>query len=106
MTWTYTFHRFTNRAAFDAVYDAAGFKRLTGATIPLGMNGRMAPPETVVFDVCETLHDPAEYNSQGVMTKPAVALTGFHVNVAWTGEMPSAFKASEVFPTVTRRVFA
>jgi hypothetical protein len=97
MIWTYTYHRFANRAAFDAAYDATGFERV---------DGEIAPPTTVALDVIGTLPDPAEYNLQGVMTKPAVALTGFHVNVAWTGEMPSAFKASQIFPTAPRRVFA
>lgn len=106
MNWLYTYHRFPNRAAFEAAYDAAGFKRFTSGMILPGMNGRMTPPETVVFDVCETLYDPAEYNLQGVVTKPAVALTGFHVNAAWAGEMPAAFKASQISPSVPRRVFA
>ena len=97
MTWTYTFHRFTNRAAFDAAYDAAGFAR---------EDGQIAPPETVALDVCGTLHDPAQYNAQSVMTKPPAALQGYHVNAAWAGEVPDAFKASLVVPTAPRRVFA
>jgi hypothetical protein len=97
MTWTYTFHRFTNRAAFDAVYDAAGFAR---------EDGQIAPPETVALDVIGTLHDPAEYTADGVMTKPPAALIGFHVNAAWAGQVPDAFKASLVVPTPPRRVFA
>jgi hypothetical protein len=97
MTWTYTFHRFTNRAAFDAAYDAAGFAR---------EGGQIAPPETVALDVIGTLYDPAEYTPQGVMTKPPAALSGFHVNAAWSGGMPDAFKASLVVPTAPRRVFA
>ena len=106
MNWTYTYHRFPDRVAFEAAYDAAGFKRFTGSTIWPSMNGRMAPPETVFFDVCETIYDPAEYNAQGNVTKTAVALTGFHVNAAWAGEMPDTFKASQIFPTAPRRRFA
>jgi hypothetical protein len=97
MTWTYTFHRFTNRAAFDATYDVAGLPR---------EDGQIAPPETVALDVIGTLHDRAEYNAEGVMTKPPAALSGFHVNAAWAGEVPDAFKASLVVPTAPRRVFA
>ena len=97
MIWTYTFHRFTNRAAFDAAYDAAGLPR---------EDGQIAPPETVALDVIGTLYDPAEYNPQGVMTKPPVVLSGFHVNAAWAGEVPGAFKASLITPSTPRRVFA
>jgi hypothetical protein len=97
MTWTYTFHRFTNRATFDAAYDAAGFAR---------EDGQIAPPETVALDVIGTLHDPAQYNPQGAMTKPPAALSGFHVNAAWVGEVPDAFKVSLIVPTAPRRVFA
>jgi hypothetical protein len=97
MTWTYTFHRFANRAAFDDAYDAAGFAR---------EDGQIAPPETVALDVCGTLYNPEEYNAQGVMTKPSTALSGYHVNAAWAGEVPDAFKASVVVPTAPRRVFA
>jgi hypothetical protein len=97
MTWTYTYHRFTNRAAFDAAYDAAGLPR---------ENGQIAPPETVALDVIGALHDPAEFNALGIMIKLPVLLTGFHVNAAWSGEMLDAFKASLIVPTAPRRVFA
>ena len=97
MNWTYTYHRFTNRAAFEAAYDATGFKRV---------NDEIAPPETVALDVIGELYDPAEYTHEGDVRKPSVALTGFHVNAAWAGEMPDAFRASQIVPTAPRRRFA
>ncbi len=97
MTWTYTFHRFANRAAFDAAYDAAGLPR---------ENGQIAPPETVALDVIGALHDPAEFNALGIVIKLPVLLTGFHVNAAWSGEVPAPFRASRISPATPRRVFA
>jgi hypothetical protein len=97
MTWTYTFHRFTNRAEFEAAYDAAGLPRIAG---------EIAPPETVALDVCGTLYNPAEYNAEGVMTNPPTALQGYHVNAAWSGQVPDTFKASLIIPASPRRVFA
>ena len=97
MIWTYTYHRFTNRAAFDAAYDAAGFAR---------ENGQIAPPETVALDVIGPMWTGGEYDSQGNVTKPPVLAPGYHVNAAWSGEMPDAFKASLIIPASPRRVFA
>ncbi len=97
MTWTYTFHRFANRQAFDAAYDAAGLPRV---------NGQIAPPETVALDVFGALHDPAEFNALGIVIKLPVLLTGFHVNAAWSGEVPAPFRASRISPATPRRVFA
>ena len=97
MTWTYTFHRFTNRAAFDAAYDAAGFAR---------EGNQIAPPEAVTLDVIGAMWTGGEYDSQGNVTKPPALAQGYHVNAAWSGEMPDAFKASLIIPASPRRVFA
>ena len=97
MTWTYTYHRFANRQAFDAAYDAAGLPRV---------DGQIAPPETVALDVIGALHDPAEFNAFGIMIKAPVLLTGFHVNAAWAGEVPGPFRAGRISPAMPRRVFA
>jgi hypothetical protein len=97
MTWTYTFHRFPNRQAFDAAYDAAGFPRI---------DGEIAPPETVALDVFGVAHGPAEFDVQGRRTKAPVALTGFHVNAAWSSDVPAPFSSSRISPHAPRRVFA
>lgn len=97
MTWTYTYHRFANRQAFDAAYDAAALPRV---------DGQIAPPETVALDVFGVLHDPAEFDNQGKRTKAPVLLTGFHVNAAWADEVPAPFRASLILPTSPRRRFA
>jgi hypothetical protein len=106
MTWTYTYHRFANRAAFDAAYDAAGFARTNG---PIGFppgTSRIAPPLTVTFDVCGALYDRGVCTPDGVTIIEPSLLSGFHVNAAWAGAMPAAFNASQIFPTAPRRVFA
>jgi hypothetical protein len=97
MTWTYTFHRFTNRAAFDAAYDAAGFPR---------EDNQIAPPETVALDVIGAMWTGGEYDSQGNVTKPSALAPGYHVNAAWSGEVPAPFRASRISPATPRRVFA
>jgi hypothetical protein len=97
MSWTYTYHRFANRAAFDAACDAAGFECA---------DGQIAPPETVALDVIGAMWTGGEYDSQGNVTKPPVSVPGYHVNAAWSGEVSDAFKASLVTPASPRRVFA
>lgn len=97
MTWTYTYHRFTNRAAFDAACDAAGFQRV---------DGQIAPPETVSLDVVGVMWTGGEYDSRGNVTKPPTLVPGYHVNAAWSVEVPGAFKASLIVPASPRRTFA
>jgi hypothetical protein len=97
MSWTYTYHRFTNRAAFDAAYDAAGLPR---------ENGQIAPPETVALDAIGAMWTGGEYDSQGNVTKPPALAPGYHVNAAWSGNIPDSFKASLIVPASPRRVFA
>ena len=97
MSWIYTYHRFANEAAFNAAYDAAGLPR---------EKGQIVPPANVALDVFGVLYDPAEYNAQGQQLKPAVLMTGFHVNAAWDGEVPAPFRASRISPNAPRRVFA
>jgi len=82
MTWSYTFHRFEDRTAFEA------------AMIDLGWDDG-APPHHVSVD------------EVGILYEGDAALSGWHVNVAWcAAPPPAAFADTQIYPETPARMFA
>jgi hypothetical protein len=97
MAWVYTFHRFADQAAYQAVI--------------VGLGWQAGAPPDVALDVVGTLYnDGAQAGTDpdtGAPIFAAVAVPGWHVNAAWRGmEMPAPFVASQITVVTPERVWA
>ena len=94
--WITTCHRFTNRAEFLAVCQAAGW------TCPPGQDPQ--PPPVVALDILGPIVSPAQIAEGGVPIAGEVIDPRYHVNIAWHGSEPNAtFQASLVAPATPSR---
>lgn len=98
MSWTYTYHRFADKAAFLAACEAIG--------IPQDEAGELLVPTGTALDVIGTMYSDPILLKDGTVLVAPIPQPGFHVNAAWSDGMPEAFKASEIHPATPSRVFA
>lgn len=94
--WITTCHRFTNRAAFLAACQMAGW------TCPSGQDPEL--PQGVAVDIVGPIVAPAQVGEGGVPITGEVTDPRYHVNLAWHGRDPApAFQASLVVPATPSR---
>ena len=94
--WITTCHRFTNRAAFLAACQTAGW------ICPPGHDPE--PPQGVAVDIVGPIVAPAQVGEGGVPIAGEVIDPRYHINLAWHGHDPDpAFQASLVVPATPSR---
>jgi len=94
--WITTCHRFTSRAEFFAVCQAAGW------TCPPGQDPE--PPPGVALDILDPIVSPPEVTAGGALIAGEVLDPRYHANLAWHGREPDlAFTASLVVPATPSR---
>jgi hypothetical protein len=96
--WITTYHRFTNRAAFLAACEAAGW--------PV-QAGEPQLPQGVTVDMVGPLIGPASIGDGGAPIPGEVIDPRYHVNIAWHAQdMAPAFSDSQVVPATPARSYA
>jgi hypothetical protein len=94
--WITTCHRFTNRAAFLAACQMAGW------TCPPGQDPEL--PQGVAVEIVGPIVAPAQVGEGGVPIPGEVIDPRYHINLAWHGHDPDpAFQASLVVPATPSR---
>jgi hypothetical protein len=88
--WTYTFHRFEDKASYEAARDEC--EKVT------------SPMYDVIGFLSEETGNTVD-DGFGNMIPETVPLPGFLVNLAWPAEMAPAFAASEIHPETPYRTF-
>ena len=99
MKYTYTYHRFDSEQDFHAACEQADFPFF---------EGQPSPKEGCAFDVIGTIRNQGEQvgtSEDGFPIYEMTPLPGFHVNMAWSGDMDPAFEVSQVFPETPNRVW-
>ncbi|MBS7811218.1 hypothetical protein [Roseococcus pinisoli] len=96
--WSYSFHRFIDRAAYEAAIAALGW-------------GRGAPTHRVALDVVGAIYTDGAVVGEdpdiGEDIQEQIPVPGWHVNAAWRGiEMPPVFADARVYPETPTREFA
>lgn len=95
--WITTYHRFTNRAAFLAACEAAGWAVQAGEP---------QPPANVALDIVGALVAPPTVGEGGAPIPGEVIDPRFHANVAWHARpMAPEFTASQVTPETPSRAY-
>ncbi len=96
--WITTYHRFTNRAAFLAACQSAGWTFAPGHDPYL--------PQGVAASIVGPIAAPAQVGSDGMPTAGEVIDPRYHVNLAWHAqEMDPAFQVSQIAPATPSRSF-
>lgn len=96
--WITTCHRFTNRAEFLAVCQAAGWTCLSGQDPEL--------PHGVAMDIVGPVLGPPRVGADGMPIAGAIIDPRYHVNLAWHAqEMHPAFELSQIAPATPSRTF-
>ena len=94
--YIYTFHRFDDRSAFLSACHNAGF------TV---FENEIGTTEDCALDDIGALYEGGDFDGEGNVITPPTLLPGYHVNMAWKGEVHPAFQASLITPKNPKRLW-